>query len=225
MTAPVNLPSRQLLVFGFDANAAFEGQLVGALERMESGGALRILDVIFVAADEATGELIAIDLQGGTGGLTAKLLDFRLDPAGRRRKGTSELARDLGAALQPGTALAAVLVEHIWSRVLDDAVSRVGGRSLASDFVDASRLSELGADLPARCEVSRHSGSLRAARRSPQGCRAQDGRREGQGQRGVVADGGESPAVERSLHLAPTHRGADEHCGGERCVAGAEHRC
>ena len=114
---------------------------------MESGGALRILDVLFVAADEATGELIAIDLQGGTGGLTAKLLDFRLDPAGRRRKGTSELARDLGAALQPGTALAAVLVEHIWSRVLDDAVSRVGGRSLASDFVDASTLSELGADL------------------------------------------------------------------------------
>ena len=140
-------PSRQLLVFGFDANAAFEGQLVGALERLESGGALRILDVLFVAADEATGELIAIDLQGGTGGLTAKLLDFRLDPAGRRRKGTSELARDLGAALQPGTALAAVLVEHIWSRVLDDAVSRVGGRSLASDFVDASTLSELGADL------------------------------------------------------------------------------
>jgi exoribonuclease R len=143
----VTPPSRQLLVFGFDANAAFEGQLVGALERMESGGALRILDVLFVAADEATGELIAIDLQGSTGGLTAKLLDFRLDPAGRRRKGTSELARDLGAALQPGTALAAVLVEHIWSRVLDDAVSRVGGRSLAIEFVDASTLSELGADL------------------------------------------------------------------------------
>jgi exoribonuclease R len=143
----VTLPSRQLLVFGFDTNAAFEGQLVGALERMESGGALRILDVLFVAADEATGELIAIDLQGGTGGLTAKLLEFRLDPAKQRRKGTSELARDLGAALQPGTALAAVLVEHVWSRVLDDAVSRVGGRSLASDFVDASTLSELGADL------------------------------------------------------------------------------
>jgi hypothetical protein len=140
----VTEPSRQLLAFGFDANAAFEGQLVGALERLESGGALRILDVLFVAADEATGELTAIDLQGGTGGLTAKLLDFRLDPAARRGEATSELARDLGAALQPGTALAAVLVEHIWSRVLDDAVSRVGGRSLTRDFVDASSLSELG---------------------------------------------------------------------------------
>jgi exoribonuclease R len=143
----VTMPSRQLLAFGFDASAAFEGQLVGALERMESGGALRILDVLFVAADEETGELIAIDLQGGTGGLTAKLLDFRLDPAARRGKATSKLARDLGAALQPGTALAAVLVEHTWSGVLDDAVSRVGGRSLAIEFVDASTLSELGDNL------------------------------------------------------------------------------
>jgi hypothetical protein len=154
----MTLPSTQLLAFGFDAGVAFEGQLVGALERLESGGALRILDVLFVATDEATGELLAINLQGGTGGLTAKLLDFRLDPAARRRaaeralgddasEGMAELLRDLGASLRPGTAFAAVLVEHVWSLVLDDAVSRVGGRSLASEFVDASRLSDLRDDL------------------------------------------------------------------------------
>ena len=55
MAAQVKLPSRQLLVFGFGADAAFEGQLVGALERVESGGAVRILEVVFVAADEASG--------------------------------------------------------------------------------------------------------------------------------------------------------------------------
>jgi hypothetical protein len=154
----VTLPSRQLLAFGFDAHSAFEGQLVGALERLESGGALRILDVLFVAADEATGELVAIELQGGTGGLTSELLDFRLDPAARRRaaeralgddasEGMGQVLRDLGASLQPGTAFAAVLVEHTWSRALEDAVSRAGGRSLASEFVDASRLSELADEL------------------------------------------------------------------------------
>jgi hypothetical protein len=154
----MTMPSRQLLAFGFDANSAFEGQLVGALERLESGGALRILDVLFVAVDEATGELVAFDMQGGTGGLTAKLLDFRLDPAARRRaaeraldddagEGMAEVLRELGGSLQPGTAFAAVLVEHVWSRALQDAVSRVGGRSLASEFVDASRLSELAGDL------------------------------------------------------------------------------
>jgi hypothetical protein len=158
VAAQVTLPSRQLLAFGFDADAAFEGQLVGALERLESGGSLRILDLLLVAADATTGELAAIDLQGGTGGLTAKLIDFRLDPAARRRaaeralgdhtsEGMAKVLRDIGASLEPGTALAAVLVEHIWSRALEDAVSRVGGRPLASEFVDALRLSELADDL------------------------------------------------------------------------------
>ena len=135
----MKLPSRQLLVFGFDANAAFEGQLVGALERLESGGVVRILDVLFVAADEATGDPVAINLQGGTGGLIAKLLDFRIDPAARRKAaeralgedaddGMGELLRDLGTALEPGTALAAVLIEHLWAQALEDAVSRVSGR-------------------------------------------------------------------------------------------------
>ena len=149
-----NLPSKQLFVFGFDANAAFEGQLVGALERLESGGALRILDVLFVATDEATGDHVAIHLQGGTGGLTAKLLDFRLDPAARRKAtelafggDVAELLRDLGGVLEPGTALAAVLVEHLWARALEDAVSRVSGRPQAIDFVEAAKLSELPPDV------------------------------------------------------------------------------
>ena len=154
----MKLPLRQLLVFEFDANASFEGQLVGALERLESGGAVRILDVMFVAADEATGDPVAINLQGGTGGLIAKLLDFRLDPAARRKAAERALGEDadaamadvlrhLGRALEPGTALAAVLVEHVWAQALEDAVSRVSGRPLASEFVEAARLSELPPDL------------------------------------------------------------------------------
>jgi hypothetical protein len=147
----VDMLSRQLLVFGFGANAAFEGQLVGALERLESGGAVRILDVLFVAADEATGDHVAINLKGGTAGLTAKLLDFRLDPAARRKATERALGedalRDLGTALEPGTALAAVLVEHVWARALEDAVSRVSGRQLASEFVEVESLSELPPEL------------------------------------------------------------------------------
>ena len=101
---------------------------------------------------------MAIDLQGGTGGLIAKLLDFRLDPAARRKaaeralgeaasNGMAEMLRDLGRALEPGTALAAVLIEHLWARALEDAVARVSGRTLASEFVEAARLSELPPDL------------------------------------------------------------------------------
>jgi hypothetical protein len=143
----VTLPSTQLLAFGFSAGAAFEGQLVGALERLESGGALRVLDALFVASDEATGELVAINLQGKTGGFTAKLLDFRLDPARRRPTAARSLEADLGKSLEPGSALAVVLVEHVWARGLEDAVARVGGRALASEFVDAAKLTELAPDL------------------------------------------------------------------------------
>jgi hypothetical protein len=150
------LPAKQLVVYRFAPGAKFEGQLVGALERMESGGTLRILDALFVAVDAETSDLVAIDLHGGSGGLIAKLLDFRLDPAARRRaaeralddaSGLAQVLRDLGKTLEPGAALAAVLVEHVWARTLESAVSRTGGSLAASEFVVAETLSELAPEL------------------------------------------------------------------------------
>jgi hypothetical protein len=145
---------RQLLVYGFGPQADFEGRLVGALERLESGGALRILDVLFVRRDADSGAIDAIDLHGdGAGGVVAPLLNFRLDEAARRRateralRGEAQVVSELGATLEPGGALAAVLVDHVWSDALEDAASRSGGRLLAGDFVDATALSELGAEL------------------------------------------------------------------------------
>src|SRR6478609_9575752 len=77
---------RQLLLYGFAADASFEGRLVGALERLESGGALRILDVLFVRRNPESGDIDAIDLHGdGAGGVVAPLLNFRLDEGERRR--------------------------------------------------------------------------------------------------------------------------------------------
>jgi hypothetical protein len=147
---------RQLLLYGFGADADFEGRLVGALERLESGGALRILDVLFVRRDAESGDIDAVDLHGdGAGGVVAPLLNFRLDEAERRRAterallANAEVVRELGAALEPGAALAAVLVDHVWSAALDDAVARTGGTLLANDFVDAGALGELGAELVA----------------------------------------------------------------------------
>jgi hypothetical protein len=109
----------QFLLYGFGRDADFEGQLVGALERVESGGALRILDVLFVKRDAESGDIVAVDLQGkGAGGTVGPLLGFRLDEAERRRVteralatgAAAELLSELGAALEPGAALAAVLV-------------------------------------------------------------------------------------------------------------------
>jgi hypothetical protein len=138
------VPRTQLLVYRFGADAEFEGRLLGALERLESGGALRILDVLFLRSDTETGELTAVTLHGGGSRLVTPLLEFRLDPVARQRA-TRKALRDrtvekLAGTLEPGAALAAVLVEHVWAGALEDAVSRTGGTALASEFVDATAL-------------------------------------------------------------------------------------
>ena len=146
----------QLLVYGFGPGAEFEGRLVGAIERIESGGTLRVLDLLFVMRDADTDELVVLEQRGrGQGSLVAPLLGFRLD-AGERRRATAKALRAdeptgtlrrLGEALEPGAALAAVLVEHVWVRALDDAVSHTGGTPLVSELVDAASLADLSPDL------------------------------------------------------------------------------
>ena len=141
----------QLLAFKFGSDSKFEGQLIGALERIESGGTVRVLDGLFVAREPESGELSAIALSDSPPSrMTSRLLGFRLDAEDRRRATqkaldgeAGEAVRSLAATLAPGTAVAAVLLEHAWANALADAVARVGGTEVASDFVDASRMSEL----------------------------------------------------------------------------------
>jgi hypothetical protein len=157
MTGSDALGPVQLLLFRFDGDARFEGQLVGALERMETGGTVRIVEALFIRHDGESGELEALDLRSrGAGSLVSPMLGFRLDP-GERRHATEralgaeagDLLRALSGELAPGAALAAVLVEHAWATTLEDAVSRMGGTPLSSRFVDASTLAELAPELVA----------------------------------------------------------------------------
>ena len=142
---------RQLLLYRFEADANFEGRLVGALERMESGGALRIVEALFVSRDAETGELAALDLHSrGAGSLVSPLIGFRLDPRERARTTEKALAgpggeaiRALEAVMAPGTSIAAVLVEHTWARALADAIAQTGGTPLSGGFVEANTLSDL----------------------------------------------------------------------------------
>jgi hypothetical protein len=148
------LPSAQLLLYRFGPDAEFEGQLVGALQRIENGGALRVLDASFVRSDAEIGEPEAIAVHGdGTGRIVAPLLEFRLDPARRRRSTERALGGDRAAAvrnidaeLEKGEAVAAVLIEHVRATALEDAVARTGGTPVASEFVDATSLAELSAE-------------------------------------------------------------------------------
>jgi hypothetical protein len=146
-------PRRQLLVYRFGPGAEFEGRLLGALERLERGGTLHVLETLFVGRDVGTGEISAIDLtHRGAGGLVVPLVRFRLEPAERRRvteraldgdRESAELIRALAAQLEPGEAVAAILVAHLWAEALDDAVARLGGTAGTAGFVEPETLADL----------------------------------------------------------------------------------
>ena len=89
------MQTAQLLVYRFGPNAGFEGRLVGALERIEAGGAVKIAGALFVACDPDSGDLVAIDLKsGGAGGIVGPLLQFRLEPRERHRATERALSPD-----------------------------------------------------------------------------------------------------------------------------------
>jgi hypothetical protein len=86
--------------------------------------------------------------------MVSPLLGFRLDVEERRRftrralaDGPAELIATLGRTLEPGDALAALLVRHEWARTLEDAVARTGGSELTNQFVDSSLIAEIAPEL------------------------------------------------------------------------------
>jgi hypothetical protein len=124
---------------------------------------MRILDAFFVSRDADSSDIEAVALRGdGAGSIVAPLLGFRLD-AGERRRATrkalaaaaGETITELAESLGPGDAIAVLLVQHVWSEALEDAVSRVGGTEVASEFVGETALGELGPQLRAAAAVSR----------------------------------------------------------------------
>ena len=145
----------QLVAYRFDGEGAFEGQLLGALERVESGGGLKIREVLFVGREPETGEFVAMAAHGRQpGSLVEPLVGFRLDASERARATRRALAafdrgadphplRALAESLPPGGAVAAVLVEHRWADAVEDAVARTGGAKVLDDFVGDTELTAL----------------------------------------------------------------------------------
>src|SRR4051812_41077091 len=136
----------EVLVFDFpEPPERLEGLLMGALERAESGGAVRVLEVIFVGRDDG-GEITALRLDGRSGGLVTALTDFRLEPRGRGRfADVPPDLEELGTEIADGAAIVALLVEHRWAIALEDAVGRSGGRPLGFETPRGEEAPDLAA--------------------------------------------------------------------------------
>jgi hypothetical protein len=144
----------RLSAFTFGGDTRFEGELVGALERIEVGDAIRVHDGLFVARDRESGVLSAICLSDlPPSRRTSRLLDFRLAEHGRDAATRQALdgpagdaVRALAAELRPGMAIAVLVVEHTRELAVDplaDAVARLGGTAIVDEPVEARRIADL----------------------------------------------------------------------------------
>ena len=155
MAAPL-----QVIALSFSRDAGAEDRILAEVDRLRGRGVLRLLDMLFVAKsqdgtierlaigdDEDFGSLLAAVVPVADGGpaVPAPASGPAFDPAG---------AQALADSLQPGTALAFLLVEHHWAAQLFDAIAETGGTLIGEGFLTSEAGLVVGAEVAAMEEAS-----------------------------------------------------------------------
>ncbi len=155
MTAPL-----QVIALSFSRDAGAEGRILAEVDRLRGRGVLRLLDMLFVAKrpdgiierlaigdDEDFGSLLAAVVPEANGGMAGPASPGgpAFDPAD---------AQALAGSLQPGTALAFLLVEHHWAAPLFDAIAEAGGLLIGEGFLTSEAGLVVGAGVAALEEAS-----------------------------------------------------------------------
>jgi uncharacterized membrane protein len=136
----------QLMQVGFDPGANFEGRIADELARLEKERTIRVLDLLFVAKDTDSDELVVLEHQEEKmGTVVGAILGLKLDDdsSGAASEGeaehslgfTSAEIEEMGASLPPGGSAGLLLIEHVWARGLKRAIRDAGGRSLGESFL------------------------------------------------------------------------------------------
>jgi DNA-binding NarL/FixJ family response regulator len=149
MTAPL-----QVIALSFSRDAGSEDRILAEVDRLRGRGVLRLLDMLFVAKsqdgsierltigdDEDFGSLLAAVVPVAGGGPAVPVPADGLaafDPAG---------AWALAGSLQPGTAVAFLLVEHYWAGPLFDAIAETGGTLIGEGFLTPETELVVGAEV------------------------------------------------------------------------------
>jgi hypothetical protein len=152
----------QLIAVEFGPDARFEGRIVDELARLEDRSMVRVLDVLFVRKDEATGKLGVLEIEGiELGTVVARLLGLEAgEPAAAPRGGTHVTGLSPGQvrifadALAPGHAAGFLLVELTWARELRDAIRDTGGAMLGEGLLWPDAIAEIAGELEARRDLA-----------------------------------------------------------------------
>ena len=156
MTAPL-----QVIALSFSRGAGSEDRILAEVDRLRGRGVLRMLDMLFVAkGQDGTIERLSIGDEEDFGSLLAAVVPG-LDggPAGPGPAGDPAAfdpadALALADSLQPGTALAFLLVEHRWAAPLFDAIAGAGGTLIGEGFLTSQAGLVVGAEVAAMDEAA-----------------------------------------------------------------------
>src|SRR3954447_26476426 len=144
----------QMASFAFPGNR-FKGEILPELERLKRAGIVRIVDLVLVRKDSLGKVMVttASDLDWeeavSFGSYIGALAGFAAaGPEGIERgaiAGAAEMADGhlfddddvfrVTQRLPPNMSAALILVEHLWSKPLLDAVDRAGGIELSNEWV------------------------------------------------------------------------------------------
>jgi len=155
----------QLMSVGFEPGANFEGRIADELAKLQREGTIRLLDLLFVARDTDSDELVVLEHQEATmGSVVGALLGLKLDDAeqaeGERSFGmTTAEIEAFGAELEPGGAAGLMLIEHVWARDLKRAIRDAGGVPLGEEFLTPETVAAMEPQLAAMAEAVRASES------------------------------------------------------------------
>jgi uncharacterized membrane protein len=143
----------QLISLGFEPGANFEGRIADELAKLESDRTIRILDLLFVARDTDSDELVVLEHQEESmGAIVGALLGIRLDGEQEQEHSfgfTQGEIEEMAAGLDPGGAAGLLLVEHVWARDLKRAVRDAGGRMLGESFLTPETVASVEPELAA----------------------------------------------------------------------------
>jgi hypothetical protein len=151
----------QLVSLDFEPGANFEGRIADELAALVKAGTIRILDLLFIARDTESDELVVMEQKGADdmAGIAGALLGIEFGEGAEKAAaehsfGFSRAEIDqMGAGLAPGGSAGLLLIEHVWARGLRNAVRDAGGRMSGQGFLTPESIAAADPDLAAMSDA------------------------------------------------------------------------
>ena len=164
----------QMIALTFRLDADAESRLLAEVGRIEGRGVLRVLDMVFLAkGQEGTVQGLEVGDGEDFGSLLGSISPFGTGNGSRPAAGNGSASgpdgsgvaavQALADSLEPGSAVALLLVEHVWAGPLVDAVSAAGGTLISDDFLAGDVSRAIGAEIAAVEEASAVIAEAQAA--------------------------------------------------------------